>query len=747
MQFTSGQLLVQEQIAGGARQAVEGITKGGGTTSDSIGCEETLRGEAGTQTTRSLVRESSEDVKKDGKKSEREQEPLQGEKMEWERLVIEEERLENKGLERQREEVEREGLEREQLEWFERERLEIEREERERVEKESFEKESLEKKQSEWLERERLEREISGKERSEEFERIERERERKEVEDRVTQENLVLIKALEAEEASVAETARITEVSVAEEKRSFEEHHLAELQAAHMAKLAEQVVAEEAHHMEEESLCEERLCEEERLRAKIEEDHRLDQVREQERAVEQKHMVAKYHASLAAAAAAAAAQAVFQARLTEGTEQTLIAEEHLTEEDNHIITEGAAENALIEIAKFPSEKEEKQPLVEELKKEIDESEKRRLELELIEVEQKQREEALKQQLQELMEQRERHMAVQQEQHLMDACYIPLPEDEGGNATLTTVNTDSYIAGSVIATDEQRRDRRRARSLQRREREVSPVYIAESRQRSLEREHMREEERRKEVENVRQAFGLGEIAAHPKPDNWADLIDNDSDAYDEILPPPPPNLADLVDGPDGIVELDVEDIPEIKIEEAPRTGLWVAPWPIPRLIETVPTPMPGQQRGQPRVFVEGTGFMDGKRQSRPPSRSSDRAPSPTLVVPAEGYDYIVYAQDAPALELLLSTEQGQTVQTNEQPCTLQPVEASTASTKPGCHEEILEAEVSPTNDSIGRNIEIATTTPILSVATGTDLDVEVFPNVRFHCVPRVERLLMLIFTLI
>ena len=205
---------------------------------------------------------------------------------------------------------------------------------------------------------------------------------------------------------------------------------------------------------------------------------------------------------------------------------------------------------------------------------IDESEKRRLELEIMEAEQKQREEALKLQLQELMEQRERLLAEQQ-----------------------------------ATSRDYRRDRRRAGSLQRQKREVSPEYLAETRQRNQEREHMREEERRKEVENVRQAFGLDKTATHPKPNNWADLIDNDSDAYDETLPPPPPNPADLIDSSDGIVELGVADI---RIEEVSKTGPWVAPRPIPRLIETVPTPMPGQLRGLPRVLVEGTGIVDGKR---------------------------------------------------------------------------------------------------------------------------------------
>ena len=238
-------------------------------------------------------------------------------------------------------------------------------------------------------------------------------------------------------------------------------------------------------------------------------------------------------------------------------------------------------------------------------------------------------------------------ATQGKLQLTDACHIPLPEDEGENVcvtTLATVNTtaaDNNVTDSVLTSSEQTDDRRRIRSLQRREREVSPEYLVGTRERSLEREQMREVERRKEVEYVRKALCLDEIALHPKPDNRADLIDNDSDANDELLPPPPPppNLADLLDGPDDIVELDVEDIPAVRIEKASRTGPWVAPWLIPRLIETVPTPVLGQRRGPPRVFVEGTGLVHGKRQSRPPGRSTDRTPSPTLMVPKEGCRYL------------------------------------------------------------------------------------------------------------
>ena len=725
VQYTSGQHLAQEQYGLGqkaamvtptkvaTRQVAEEIITGGGIANDSLSSEETFRDEEGKQTTCNLARESEyvvwerlEGEKTDHEKFERERvggeqmereqvrkeqmerEQMEREQMEKEQmkeqmgqvqLVIERERLEKERLEKERlekEQLEEERLEKERFERLENarlerpqegvesERLERERLQSERVEKEKFEKERLEREQFEWLKREKLDKEQQ--------EQVEKEQE-------------------ERERIEKAEAAYITKVSVAEEERASEEYYLAELEAAHMGRLVEQVVIEEARPMEQENL--------------QEEEHRLNQVREQEQAVEQKQMVAKYHASIAATAAAQAA--AFQVHLAQEAEQAPIAEAYLTEEDKHIMMgKYAVEDAHIEAAKhewLQLEKEEKQPIVEELEKKIDESEKRRLELEIMEAEQKQREEALKLQLQELMEQRERHLVEQQ-----------------------------------ATSRDYRRDRRRARSLQRQKREVSPEYLAETRQRSQEREHMREEERRKEVENVRQAFGLGETATHPKPNNWADLIDNDSDAYDETLPPPPPNLADLIDGPDGIVELDVEDIPAIRIEEVSKTGPWVAPWPIPRLIETVPTPMPGQLRGPPRVLVEGTGFVDGKRQSRPQSRSADRAQTPTLMVPDEGYDYFVYAQDAPAPEpLILSTEQGQTVQTNEHPHTLQPLEASAAFTKLGCHEETLEAEVSSTNDSIGRNTEIVTATPILPATAETDLSIDVFPYVRFHCIPCVQ----------
>ncbi|KAF8428890.1 hypothetical protein BGX38DRAFT_1233554 [Terfezia claveryi] len=461
------------------------------------------------------------------------------------------------------------------------------------------------------------------------------------------------IQALKEQEARLIEEARVVERRTAEERRVMEEERLAEVEAER--------ATEEARCIEEE-----RLREEEHQR--IQEEHLREQQREREIQADQERRMAEYRASLLAATA-------LQARR---------AEQRRREEEERIVLEALAvektTEAQAEAERLRLEKEEKQRELEEMEAKREEEEKRRLEIEQAERKQKEKQEALQRKLQELLEAQKRQRAEQlaayqvqlmlyqrqQERLLQDACEVSLPEDSdevqsrGLSEEATSINADSQITDrsvpQVMHTIEQEQGQIQER--QRQEREASPEFRTGIHQRSQERERIREVERRKEIENVRQAFGLDEIVAHPEPDNLTDLVDNDSDSEGEqkdTPPPPPLNLADLLDGPDGILAIsddeDADALPKIKIYEVPEsTGSWVAPWPIPRLIEIVPTPAEGAMRRPPRVFVEGTGFIDGKPQSRPQTRGSDRAKSPRLEVPGEGYDYFGFVPEQSASAL-------------------------------------------------------------------------------------------------
>ncbi|RPB19223.1 hypothetical protein L211DRAFT_642695 [Terfezia boudieri ATCC MYA-4762] len=495
-----------------------------------------------------------------------------------------------------------------------------------------------------------------------EAERVERERveiERREQERRDAEERearrVAGIQALKEQEDRLIEEAKVVERRTAEEKRVMEEERLAEVEAER--------ATEEARCIEEE-----RLREEEHQR--IQEEHLREQQREREIQAEQGRRMAEYRASLLAATALQARRAEQRRR----EEEERIALEALAVEKARVESEAQAETERLRL-----EKEEKQRELEEMEAKKEEEEKRRLEIEQAEREQKEKQEALQRKLHELLEVQERQRAEQlaayqiqlmlyqrqQERLLQDACEVPLPEhsDEVQSRELfeeaISINTDPQITDRSVPqfmpTLEQEQEQVQER--QRQEREASPESRAGVHQRSQEHERIREEERRKEIENVRQAFGFDEIAALPEPDNLTDLVDNDSDSEGEHedTPPPPLNLADLLDGPDGILAIsddeDADALPKIKIYEAPEsTGSWAAPWPIPRLIEIVPTPAGDAMRGPPRVFVEGTGFIDGKPQSRPQTRGSDRAKSPTLEVPGEGYDYFGFVPEQSASAL-------------------------------------------------------------------------------------------------
>ncbi|KAI5789762.1 hypothetical protein DFH27DRAFT_210451 [Peziza echinospora] len=572
-----------------------------------------------------------------------EKERLEKERAAWEKYEAEQARIRREEAERaeafrqqqlRREEEERLALERARLEEEERARQEKQqKEEQERIRREEAER-------AEALRQQQLQREEEllalEKARLEEEEQARREQQRKEEEEKIRRqkedeekEALRQQQQREEEERIALERVRVEEEERAcqeqEQKQKEEQERLAALEVLRLEeeeKEKERVAAEVAAAAEAERFeaWQQQQRELERLRAEEEERMERDLALEQERIhaehqaqleamrleedrlaeerrAEQEAEEARRAAEQQAAAEAAEREAAEElARRATAEEQArgLAAEKRAREEEARI----AAEEELRKQEALHAEQAAAAARVaEELAREEAENASRVAEMQrkleaLMEQHRKQTEEAAAAAAATVIT---AHSDQEQTSRSADTAPIERGRDTAPASLDRSPAADADRERSLQGEpDEERAERRRARSLIRQSREASPEYREETRRRSRDREREREKERKAEVENMRRILGLDDTT----PDTTLD---------DEAPPPPPPNLSDLIDDDDEDEDGNNNPPETTVLVTVPEISNWVAPWPIPRLVEIVPTPRPGKERPPAKVFVDGTGF--------------------------------------------------------------------------------------------------------------------------------------------